>query len=216
MEQIYQDILSDQDRLTLERWIGLVAKHTDYTKSMDLYLHLSRSARDALDGPDDGFSWHIGELWMLAASVSPATLQYLCAVELWDGSYEEGPTTWRFRKKTGNWSFEDLERIRIADEVRTAEARRARYKRSTVSAGNLEAHLARKLKTDYTARFEMAHRMGAKITGHPQRADKIKCPQCGRHTVYFYIEPGARNVAKCKHETSCGWYGNLLQLARSA
>ena len=215
MEQLFDGILSDKDRVSLERWISVVAKHSESKDSLDLYLNLSKQAQGLLNGPDDGFSQEIGEAWMMAVVASPATLQYLCAIELWEGSYKEGPTLWRARKRTGIHRYEDEERIKIADEVRESDARRARYKKTVISSGNLEAHLARRLKNDFDARFEMAHKLGAHICGSKKRADRIKCPQCGRMTVYFYIEPGARNVAKCKHGNSCGWFGNLLLLARS-
>jgi len=216
VDNLFKDILSDEERVHLERWIGLVAKNGKHKSSLDLYLDLSRQAQNLLGGPDDGFSAKIGEIYTVAVVASPQTLQYLCAVELWEGSYKEGPTVWRMRQKTNTHRFEDLTRIKIAEEVRQSEARIKKYKSITMAPGNVEAHLARRLKTDFAARFEMANKLGAHICGSPKRADKIKCPQCGRRTVYFYIEPGARNVAKCKHNSSCGWFGNLLILARSA
>jgi len=214
MNKIFDGVLDDGERIQLERWISLVAKHGEHQSSLDLYLDLSRQAQDMLQA-EDGIQEVLGGIWTVAAVMSPQTLQYLCAVELWEGSYKEGPTLWRIRQKTNTHRFDDVTRIKIADEVRQYEARVKRYKETTIAPGNLKAHLARRLKTDYAARFEMAHKLGAHICGNPQRADKITCPQCSRKTAYFYIEPGARNVAKCKHESSCGWFGNLLLLARS-
>ncbi len=44
------------------------------------------------------------------------------------------------------------------------------------------------------------------------RAEHIRCPRCGRPSVWFWLEPGAQSTARCSHRNSCGWWGHLDEL----
>jgi len=72
------------------------------------------------------------------------------------------------------------------------------------------------LKTQESARVTAAQQLGATITtGLNPRADKIKCPTCGRNSVHYMLTPGAWNGARCSHRNSCGWVGWVDQLLES-
>lgn len=68
------------------------------------------------------------------------------------------------------------------------------------------------LKNDHGARSWAAGALGAVTTGEPPRADKIQCPSCGDASVWFFLAPGQRAGADCKHLNSCGWSGFLDEL----
>ncbi len=60
------------------------------------------------------------------------------------------------------------------------------------------------------AREKKASDLGATITDGVAR--KIKCPSCGRKTVWFGIDPEPKKSAECNHKNSCGWFGFVNNL----
>ncbi len=67
-----------------------------------------------------------------------------------------------------------------------------------------------RLRTDRGTRERAADWLDASIRGG--RAERIACPSCGRPSVWFYLEPGAKSTASCNHLHSCGWWGHLDEL----
>lgn len=49
------------------------------------------------------------------------------------------------------------------------------------------------------------------------RATKVRCPSCGRRSVWFFLDPETTQKrvtsARCAHANSCGWGGSILLLA---
>ena len=73
--------------------------------------------------------------------------------------------------------------------------------------------LRSRLKNERAAREGCADQVGARVKGEPPRAEGIRCPQCERPNVWFWIQPGpSANGAYCDHEKSCGWTGWLDEL----
>lgn len=72
------------------------------------------------------------------------------------------------------------------------------------------------LKTDEGMRRRVASMLSATISeGVNPRADKIRCPGCGRPSVHYMLTPGQWNGARCSHRNSCGWRGWVDQLLTS-
>lgn len=63
---------------------------------------------------------------------------------------------------------------------------------------------------DPVVRAQVAAKLGAAVDG--ERAYHIRCPNCGRDDVYFFLQPERRTSAKCNHERGCGWSGPLAEL----
>lgn len=63
-------------------------------------------------------------------------------------------------------------------------------------------------------RLELAHQLGAAVRGVDPRAVRVRCPACGRASVYYYVRPYKMHGARCDHERSCGWRGGLGALCR--
>jgi hypothetical protein len=98
------------------------------------------------------------------------------------------------------------------EDVRT-RAQVDAVKRWAWSGDERKAWAAR-LKIDADARRQLAERHGVRIYEGPRpRADRAPCPNCGRASVAWYIEPGAAGGAWCAHRGSCGWSGWLDQWA---
>lgn len=68
----------------------------------------------------------------------------------------------------------------------------------------------RRLATEPEARQRAAAFLDANVRG--RRADGVVCPQCGRPSVWFWLEPGRMGTARCNHRNSCGWYAPLDEL----
>lgn len=66
------------------------------------------------------------------------------------------------------------------------------------------------LHHDRNARLRAAQLLDATIVD--RRADRIRCPGCGRDSVWFWLEPGSQSTASCKHQESCHWWGHLDDL----
>jgi hypothetical protein len=67
-----------------------------------------------------------------------------------------------------------------------------------------------RLRTDRGTRKRAADWLDASFRGG--RAEQVACPSCGRSSVWFYLEPGAKSTASCNHLNSCGWWGHLDEL----
>ena len=68
-------------------------------------------------------------------------------------------------------------------------------------------------------RREVAGQLGATVrgAGDAERAEGLLCPACGRASAWFYVAPHRATRARCKHQRSCGWTGQLTELlARAA
>ncbi len=69
------------------------------------------------------------------------------------------------------------------------------------------------LFTDSNFRFQVASKLGAKITGNAAKG--INCPNCNRPDVVFSIDlnmPNAIRWPKCNHVESCKWWGGFEDL----
>ncbi len=71
----------------------------------------------------------------------------------------------------------------------------------------VQAQARRVLRTSRAARERAASWLQATIRSN--RAEHIRCPQCGRSSVWFWLEPGTQITARCNHRNSCGWWGHL-------
>ncbi|MFT5682673.1 MAG: hypothetical protein ACI8RZ_003597 [Myxococcota bacterium] len=49
--------------------------------------------------------------------------------------------------------------------------------------------------------------VGAELIRH------VRCPQCGKRSVWWPIRPDQRKTASCNHRNTCGWWGWLFDLA---
>ena len=83
-----------------------------------------------------------------------------------------------------------------------------------LSSGQARRMAQARLKADPTCRERAAQWLGARLTGESpsRRAEHIRCPSCGRPSVWFYVAPTRRTTAECQHRGSCGWWGHLDQL----
>ena len=61
-------------------------------------------------------------------------------------------------------------------------------------------------------RHELARRLGATISSDGTSARRIRCPQCGRPSAWFVVQPDRWYGAACAHRTTCGWSGPLTML----
>lgn len=68
------------------------------------------------------------------------------------------------------------------------------------------------LRHDPTARQALGEQLRGRIVGDKVR--KVRCPGCGRHSVWWLVDPEKAHTARCNHEESCGWYGQLWELER--
>ena len=77
-----------------------------------------------------------------------------------------------------------------------------------------ERALRRVLATDPIARERAAALLGADLegAGAQRRADGAACPQCGRPSVWWPVEPVHVGSAMCSHRNSCGWLGSIYDL----
>ena len=64
-----------------------------------------------------------------------------------------------------------------------------------------------RLNHDPEVRERAALRLEARIAGG--KASRIRCPQCGRLSVWFWLNPDDCRTASCNHQNSCGWWGFL-------
>lgn len=84
----------------------------------------------------------------------------------------------------------------------------------TLAPGDALREARLRLTTSPEARRRAALALGARVRSN--RADNAPCPACGRRSVWFWLEPGACNTARCDHQRSCGWWGHLDELLSQA
>ena len=85
----------------------------------------------------------------------------------------------------------------------------------TVPAGEAERVARFRMDRDPATRRRVAQSANAQIrgSGADERATHVRCPGCGRLSVWWYIDPGRKRTASCNHiGNSCGWYGRLWEV----
>ena len=66
---------------------------------------------------------------------------------------------------------------------------------------------------------EARRRLGLHLGGHlggegeAERIDGLRCPVCGRASVWFWVAPRQATRARCHHRKTCGWASRLAALA---
>jgi len=81
--------------------------------------------------------------------------------------------------------------------------------------GDYHREAARRLRQDPGTRERLAERLGAQLVGSGENrsAKGVRCPQCGRPSVWWPIAPRCPSgTARCAHLNSCGWWGSLADL----
>lgn len=71
-----------------------------------------------------------------------------------------------------------------------------------------------RLNHEVEARERVAAFLDARCLGN--RATGVRCPACGRPSVWFWLDPARRHTASCNHRKSCGWWGFLDALVEQA
>jgi hypothetical protein len=104
-----------------------------------------------------------------------------------------------------------------AKQLQALRAERARKaarpkppRRVTVPASIARRKVRERLRTVPSARLDLGQALGGQVSG--ARVRHIPCPQCGRASVWFLIEPETKTSASCNHGNSCGWWGSLYDL----
>lgn len=105
----------------------------------------------------------------------------------------------------------DPERMPKAPEERPAST--PTHQRLVRPRGARRA-LQHELKRSPDARRRVAGVLGAEVRGEGAQAvaKGAVCPQCGRPSVWWPIEPERMQGARCDHRNSCGWRGWLDHL----
>lgn len=80
--------------------------------------------------------------------------------------------------------------------------------------GEVLREVRSRLKHDSVERQRVAVILGAEQ--NDDRAWGMRCPACGRASVWFLVHPGEMKGAECNHKNSCGWFGFLDQLLDGA
>lgn len=77
--------------------------------------------------------------------------------------------------------------------------------------GEYDREAARRLRVDPGTRERAALALGGMVAG--ASAKGIRCPSCGRPSVWWPIVPDAESqTARCHHLNSCGWWGRISDL----
>ena len=112
--------------------------------------------------------------------------------------------------KYSPWSRELKEHRRKAAEL--AARRAAPPKRTTyTSAARSRRAKGSALMTCPHAREALVVQLGGRMSA--ERVGKVRCPKCGRPSVWWIINPSTKVTAECDHLNSCGWWGHLDLLA---
>ncbi len=82
-----------------------------------------------------------------------------------------------------------------------------RKRRDKEPASSPERERAEQLKHDPAAREALGIALGGRVQGGSVK--RVKCPSCGRASVWWPIVPAAMYAAQCAHRNSCGWWGWL-------
>lgn len=107
----------------------------------------------------------------------------------------------------------DVEAARVK---RRQEA--AREARRFAEAGNMGEAVRRAFESDPGARERLGQRLGGRVLDRPAGAivKGIRCPNCGRDSVWWLLSPDTFGGAACDHRRSCGWSGPIWKLAEVA
>jgi len=105
---------------------------------------------------------------------------------------------------------------RMAEErERHQRRRREDMRRRQCSTSERDRTAGALLATDAEARRRVAVDCGGQLlasTGGAEIARALRCPSCGRLSVWWAIP---RGWARCNHANSCGWSGSVYDYARS-
>lgn len=114
-----------------------------------------------------------------------------------------------------DWHLASEEALARAGRAPEAVASREEYRRTrpaVVGAQGATAALRDALRRDPVARQRAGEELGARMVAEAARG--IRCPRCGRNSVWFPIAPDGAGGARCNHQNSCGWYGWVDELLR--
>lgn len=111
-----------------------------------------------------------------------------------------------------DWDRVGMEALAAAGRSPAAQSAAAQSAgaRRLVPWASAERAAREALRNDPAARARWAVALGARITS--DRAYGIRCPSCGRASVWFALSPHSWAGAACNHRNSCGWAGFLDQL----
>jgi hypothetical protein len=95
-----------------------------------------------------------------------------------------------------------------------APASRSHLHQLAVPARLRDSAVRGRLMTDPASRERAALEAGGTITGNEgaRRAAGIRCPACGRPSVWYYLAPTRLRRARCNHRQTCGWIGGVDEL----
>ncbi len=80
-----------------------------------------------------------------------------------------------------------------------------------VCTSRAEREIQRRLNTEPVARRELGRVLSGAVGVELVRY--VRCPGCGRLSVWWSIHPDRRRTAACNHRSTCGWWGWLFDLA---
>jgi len=66
-------------------------------------------------------------------------------------------------------------------------------------------------RADPAVRERIARQVDATISSDGI-ARRIACPQCGKRSAWFVVDPAEKKGAECNHRNSCGWHGPVWEL----
>lgn len=108
--------------------------------------------------------------------------------------------------------------IRAQEEAehraRRQEAQR-KIQREVADSDQRDREARKALECDPDARARLGQALGGRSM---RRQDGevfrgVACPACGRHSVWWLVDPHKWRGAACEHRNSCGWTGRLYDLA---
>ena len=73
-----------------------------------------------------------------------------------------------------------------------------------------DREVRRRFKLDPVTRDKAGLQLGG--VRRDNRYTGIRCPQCGRDSVYFFVEPERMTSACCNHRRTCGFRAPLIRL----
>ncbi len=167
-----------------------------------------------LETPVPAAMWGRAWRWAAARAVGvvdpackdPCRLYALPAVRSPDAPYER-----RVHDPGGHLLGLDWRRLPAAEEPAAGRPITPSPPRGGSSLDDERRRIARAaFGEDEGARRRAAVFLGANVTD--RRAEHVRCPACGRPSVWFWLAPGQQNTASCHHKASCGWWGHLDEL----
>ena len=102
-----------------------------------------------------------------------------------------------------------------AEAKRRREEAQARIRRQVTDERQRDHEARKALDCDPAARERLGDALGGTRT---RRAEgevvrRVRCPACGRPSVWWWTDPRRWHGAACEHRNSCGWSGRLYDLA---